>query len=115
MTVTEKLGNAHDLPSAGSFMAGTKNASGDSGVEDVVIRKGERIPRRTPPQFEEATSLANAIKRDGFFGTAMNDKNQYGPVTMMILLLIVATITGIMIKILPGVMDAIGNLFSGLF
>jgi hypothetical protein len=34
---------------------------------------------------------------------------------MMILLLIVATITGIMIKILPGLMDAIGNFFSNLF
>ena len=109
------MGNALDLPTVGSFMAGTKKASSDTGAGDVVIRKGERIPRRSPPQFEEATSLVNAIKRDGFFGTAMNDKNQYGPVTMMILLLIVATITGIMIKILPGLMDAIGNFFSNLF
>ena len=54
----------------------------------------ERIPRRELPQFEEAESLGHAISRDGFFGTALDDKNQYGPVAMMILLLIVATITG---------------------
>ena len=81
-------------------MAGAKNESGDSGTNDVVIRKGERIPRRSAPPFEEATSFANAIKRDGFFGTAMDDKNQYGPLTMMILLLIVATITGLALKLL---------------
>ena len=109
------MGNAHDLPTTGGFMAGTKEASNDSGAGDVVIRKGERIPRRSPPQFEEVSSLAEAIKRDGFFGTAMNDKNQYGPVVMMILLLIVATITGFMIKILPGLMDVIGNFFSNIF
>lgn len=110
-----KMGNAHDLSTTGGFMAGTKNESDDSAVSDVVIRKGERIPRRSPPQFEEASSLLNAIKRDGFFGTAMNDKNQYGPIVMMILLLIVATITGLMIKILPPVLDWFGNLFSGIF
>ena len=109
------MGNAHALPTTGGFMAGTKKASNDSGAGDVVIRKGERIPRRSPPQFEEVSSLAEAIKRDGFFGTAMNDKNQYGPVVMMILLLIVATITGFMIKILPGLMDVIGNFFSNIF
>ena len=62
------------------------------------VREGERIPRREPPQFEEANSLLEAIQRDGFFGTALDDKNQYGPITMMILLLIVATITGIAIS-----------------
>ena len=92
-------------------MAGTKSESEDSSVTDVVIRKGERIPRRTPPQFEEASSLLDAIKRDGFFGTAMNDKNQYGPIVMMILLLIVATITGFMIKILPPILEWFGSLF----
>ncbi len=54
----------------------------------------ERIPRRPAPQYEDADSLGHAISRDGFFGTAFDDKNQYGPVAMMILLLIVATITG---------------------
>jgi hypothetical protein len=54
----------------------------------------ERIPRRPAPEFEHADSLGHAISRDGFFGTAFDDKNQYGPIAMMILLLIVATITG---------------------
>ncbi len=106
-----KMGNAHDLSITGGCMAGTKSESEDSSVTDVVIRKGERIPRRTPPQFEEASSLLDAIKRDGFFGTAMNDKNQYGPIVMMILLLIVATITGFMIKILPPILEWFGSLF----
>tara|TARA_B100000768_G_scaffold149798_1_gene144268 strand:- start:1231 stop:1566 length:336 start_codon:yes stop_codon:yes gene_type:complete len=109
------MGNALDLSTIGGFMAGAKNESGDSGTNDVVIRKGERIPRRSAPPFEEATSFANAIKRDGFFGTAMDDKNQYGPVAMMVLLLIFATITGIMIKILPPVLDWFGDFFGGIF
>lgn len=62
------------------------------------VREGERIPRRDPPQFEEAESLMAAIQRDGFLGTALDDKNQFGPIAMMILLLIVATITGIAIS-----------------
>jgi hypothetical protein len=64
------------------------------------VRDGERIPRREPPQFEEAGSFAEAITRDGILGTAMDDKNQYGPVAMMVLLLIVAAITGTVIRIL---------------
>lgn len=64
------------------------------------VRKGERIPRRAAPEFEEAGSFAEAITRDGFFGTALDDKNQYGPVAMMVLLLIVAAITGTVIRLL---------------
>lgn len=64
------------------------------------VRKGERIPRREAPQFEEAENLAEAIARDGFLGTALDDKNQYGPVAMMLLLLIVAAITGTVIRVL---------------
>ena len=63
------------------------------------VREGERIPRREPPQFEEAGSFAEAITRDGLFGTALDDKNQYGPVAMMVLLLIVAAITGMVIRL----------------
>lgn len=62
------------------------------------LRDGERIPRRPLPEFEEAGSFAEAITRDGFFGTALEDKNQYGPVAMMVLLLIVAAITGTIIR-----------------
>lgn len=64
------------------------------------LRKGERIPRRPAPEFEEAGSFVEAITRDGFIGTALDDKNQYGPVAMMVLLLIVAAITGTVIRLL---------------
>ena len=64
------------------------------------VREGERIPRREPPQFEEVGSFAEAISQDGLFGTALDDKNQYGPVAMMVLLLIVAAITGTVIRLL---------------
>jgi len=64
------------------------------------VREGERIPRREPPAFEEVGSFAEAITRDGLLGTALDDKNQYGPVAMMVLLLIVAAITGTVIRLL---------------
>tara|TARA_Y200000002_G_scaffold71_1_gene86 strand:- start:5551 stop:5889 length:339 start_codon:yes stop_codon:yes gene_type:complete len=64
------------------------------------VRDGERIPRREPPVFEEADNVYEAWRRDGFFGTALEDKNQFGPITMMVLLLIVATFTGAVINIL---------------
>ena len=65
-----------------------------------VVKKGERIPRKPQGEYAEAENLKHAISRDGFLGTAMDDKNQYGPVSMMILLLIVATITGLALKLL---------------
>jgi hypothetical protein len=77
----------YDLCSLGRDMAGD-------------VRPGERIPRRPAPEFEEASSFAEAITRDGLFGTALDDKNQYGPVAMMVLLLIVAAITGTVIRLL---------------
>ena len=75
-------------------------------VSDVefIVRKGERIPRKPLGDYAEADSLGHALSRDGFGGTAMNDKNQYGPVAMMILLLIVATVTGLGLKILSMVL-----------
>lgn len=79
--------NAHDLSPNPQPM------SGDT-------RKGERIPRRDPPPYEEADGFGQAVARDGFFKTAINDTNQYGPIGMMILLFIVATITGAAIKLL---------------
>ena len=51
--------------------------------------------RKALGEYAEADSLSQAINRDGFLGTAMDDKNQFGPVSMMILLLIVATVTGL--------------------
>ena len=67
---------------------------------EFTVMKGERIPRKTLGEYSEAESLGQAISRDGFLGTAMDDKNQYGPVSMMILLLIVATVTGLALKLL---------------
>ena len=64
------------------------------------VREGERIPRRQPPPYEEAKGFAAAVARDGFMATAIRDTNQYGPVGMMILLFIIATITGFVIKML---------------
>ena len=67
---------------------------------EFTVKKGERIPRKPLGEYSEAESLGQAISRDGFLGTAMDDKNQYGPVSMMILLLIVATVTGLVLKLL---------------
>jgi hypothetical protein len=61
------------------------------------LRKGERIPRRPLPKFEEVGSFSKAIARDGLIGTALDDTNEYGPNAMIVLLMIVATITGGMI------------------
>jgi hypothetical protein len=80
--------NLHPLPAIAQPMS-----------DDLVVREGERIPRRSLPEFNEVDSFAEAISRDGFFGTAVADKNQYGPVAMMLLLLIVAGVTGIIIKL----------------
>ena len=82
--------NALDLVWPQTFMSGE-------------VRKGERIPRRDPPPYQEADRFGQAIARDGFFQTAINDKNQYGPIGMMILLFIVATITGVLIKLLESI------------
>ena len=65
-----------------------------------TVREGERIPRRELPEFEEATSFAEAVSRDGIMGTAFADKNQYGPVGMMIMLFVVAGITSVVLAIL---------------
>ena len=58
------------------------------------LRKGERIPRRELPEFEEAGSFSKAVARDGLVGTALNDSNEYGPNAMIVLLVIIASITG---------------------
>ena len=58
------------------------------------IKKGERIPRKPLPEFNEVGSLGAAIKRDGLLGSALDDKNEYGPHAMIILLIIVASVTG---------------------
>ena len=68
--------------------------------DDLIVRKGERIPRRPLPDYTEADSFSHAIQRDGILGTLLRDKNQYGPLTMLFALLFIATVTGAIIKIL---------------
>jgi hypothetical protein len=60
-----------------------------------VLTDGERIPRRPLPQFDEIEGgMLAAVARDGVLGTALEDKNQYGPHMMIVLLIVTATITG---------------------
>ena len=82
------MSNLHALPPLGLTMS-----------DELELRAGERIPRRPLPNYQEADSFLHAIQRDGFIGTMLGDSNQYGPLSMLFLLMGVATITGIMIKI----------------
>ena len=67
----------------------------DTMGEGSKLNKGERIPRRPLPEFREVDGgVIKAIREDGLLGTALEDKNQYGPHAMIILLMIVATLTG---------------------
>tara|TARA_B100001778_G_C18430548_1_gene557630 strand:- start:417 stop:656 length:240 start_codon:yes stop_codon:yes gene_type:complete len=67
----------------------------DTMGEGSKLNKGERIPRRPLPEFREVNGgVIKAITEDGLLGTALEDKNQYGPHAMIILLMIVATLTG---------------------
>ena len=78
----------------------TGNDNSDKDIVTFVVKKGERIPRKPLGEYSEANSIGHAISRDGLLGTVFNDKNQFGPVSMMILLLVVATVTGIALKVL---------------
>ena len=65
------------------------------------VTSQERIPRTPLPDFEESESgVIGAISEDGFLNVALNDSNQYGPHAMIILLGIVASITGIVLLLL---------------
>ena len=66
--------------------------------DDLVVREGERLPRRPLPDYSEATSFMHALKRDGIMSTLFKDSNQYGPLSMLLVLLISATVTGALIK-----------------
>jgi hypothetical protein len=46
-----------------------------------------------------AASFREAIQRDGVLGTILGDSNQYGPLSMLFVLLTVATVTGALIKL----------------
>ena len=56
--------------------------------------EGERIPRRPLPDFAESGTLSAGLKRDGIVKTALEDSNEYGPHSMILLLMVVASITG---------------------
>lgn len=81
------VGNAHHLPTTPPAMADE-------------IREHERIPRRPAPEFTEVGSFGEALRTHGLFGTAVDDRNQYGPVGMMVLLFIVAAITSLGLLVL---------------
>ena len=64
--------------------------------ESLPPRDGERIPRRTPPEFDELpedVGVIEGIMSGGFLNVAINDSNQYGPHAMIALLGVVATVT----------------------
>ena len=68
---------------------------------DGVVREGERIPRRPLPEFEEVDDgLIAGLSSGGLLKAALDDVNQYGPHAMIILLVIMATITGVALKLL---------------
>ncbi len=65
--------------------------------ESLPPREGERIPRRTAPDFDELgedISFLQGIFHGGFLNVAINDSNQYGPHAMIALLGVVAVVTG---------------------
>ena len=65
--------------------------------ESLPPREGERIPRRTAPDFNELgddVGFVKGIIEGGFLNVAINDSNQFGPHAMIALLGVVATITG---------------------
>ena len=66
--------------------------------ESLPPREGERIPRRTAPDFNELgedVSVVKGIFDDGFLNVAINDTIHFGPHAIIALLGVVATITGI--------------------
>ena len=67
---------------------------------DGVVREGERIPRRPLPEFEVVEDgLIAGLSSGGLLKVALDDVNQYGPHAMIILLVIMATVTGIALKL----------------
>ena len=58
------------------------------------LRKGERIPRRPLPNSLKQEVWEPVSKEMVLLKTALEDTNEYGPHSMIVLLMIVATITG---------------------
>ncbi len=65
--------------------------------QSLPLRKGERIPRKPLPKYEEvdgglvAGIMAHGIK---IWKVALDDENQYGPHAMIALLILMSTFTG---------------------
>ena len=58
----------------------------------------ERIKKRPLPEFNDTDSgIFEGIIEDGFLNVALNDSNQYGPHAMIILLGVVASVTGLIL------------------
>ncbi|MBJ23466.1 MAG: hypothetical protein CMB64_02235 [Euryarchaeota archaeon] len=73
--------------------------SGDS----LPLRKGERIPRRPLPKFNEVDGgLISGITSQGWmiWKVALDDENQYGPHAMIVLLLLMSTFTGAILALM---------------
>tara|TARA_B100001996_G_scaffold382497_1_gene374480 strand:- start:1930 stop:2160 length:231 start_codon:yes stop_codon:yes gene_type:complete len=67
-----------------------------TGNDDTI----ERIKKRPLPEFNDTDSgLIEGILEDGFLNVALNDSNQFGPHAMIILLGIVASVTGLILLI----------------
>ncbi|MAK04368.1 MAG: hypothetical protein CMA03_00575 [Euryarchaeota archaeon] len=67
------------------------------GDATLPLRKGERIPRKPLPKFEEVNDgLLKGVFAQGWkvWKVALDDENQYGPHAMVVLLLFMATFTG---------------------
>jgi hypothetical protein len=65
--------------------------------QSLPLRKGERVPRRPLPKFEEIDDgLISGIMAHGWkvWKVALDDENQYGPHAMIVLLLMMSTMTG---------------------
>jgi hypothetical protein len=68
--------------------------------ESLPPKDGERIPRRSPPDYDELSDdvgVFQGIFEGGFLNVAINDANQFGPHAMIALLGVVATITGLLL------------------
>ena len=73
--------------------------SGDS----LPLRKGERIPRRPLPKYNEVDGgLISGITSQGWmiWKVALDDENQYGPHAMIVLLLLMSTFTGAILALM---------------
>ena len=71
--------------------------------ESLPVRKGERVPRRPLPKFNEIDEgLVKGIFSHGWkvWRIALDDENQYGPHAMIVLLLMMSTITGLILGLM---------------